>query len=35
MLLYERQHPEYIRDVINDTHVQRPAAAPFGVAVGT
>ena len=33
MLLYERQHPEYIREVINDTRAQ-PQAAAFMAAAG-
>jgi len=34
MLLYERQHPEYIRDVINDVRVPRASVHPAFAAAG-
>ena len=34
MLLFERQHPEYIRDVINDVRVPRPSVQ-YGFTAAT
>jgi len=34
MLLYEKQHPEYIREVINDTSMRHAAPAEFARAAG-